>query len=305
MAAHTKTTAPAGRQRLTRLTAEEGLWRLFAQRREQLGQHYTLFIQQGGEEALHDLRVSLRRLHSLLRNYRDVINGPVPLEEKLHHLQQQTNPARDLEVFVAQLKQACPGQPQLIAVLQHPLEQAYRQLHQDLPPQWNGLLPLLEYPPSVTLDDDDKHNRLGTLTASLGQQQLRRIKKGFKSLRHHWDEARLHRLRIHGKRLRYLLEPFAEEPGLAKSLALLKRFQEELGDYRDLQLLLQHLTAWQLEIEPDPANSAAIVTLIEALQTSLQQQKKQARKYRKRHKQQLFLKPLQRALQQLRKNSLH
>lgn len=294
MAVNTKTAAPAGQEHLAGLAAGEGLLRLFALRREQLCFDYSLFMQQEDEEALHDLRVSLRRLHSLLRNYKDAITIEPELATQLHHLRQHTNAARDLEVFVVQLTRFFPQQPLLIQPLQQQLTLAHQQLHRDLPLQWEALLPLLEQLPAVTLEKRG-HHTLGNLTSRLGLKQLKRMKKGFSSLDQHWDEALLHRLRIRGKQLRYLLEPFAGEPELDTALSALKHFQEELGDYRDQQLLLQHIAAWHAEDE----GNAIIATLLESLPGQLHRQKKQAKKYRSHRAQRKLVKSLRRALLQL------
>lgn len=291
MAIDAKTTPSVRQERLARLATGKGLLRLFAQRREELYQNYALYLQQEGEEALHDLRVSLRRLHSLLRNYEKAITNGHNLAKHLHDLQQQTNATRDLEVFISQLKPLCAQRSKLFKLLHQQLKRAHQQLRLDIPQQWEMLLPLLEPPPSVIIDER-KSNTLGSLTASIGRQQLRDIKKGF----NRWDEARLHRLRIRGKRLRYLLEPFFVEPRVSKALSTLKHFQEEIGAYRDRQLLLQHLTEKSQEDNGDTVSTA----LIEALQAPLPQLEKQAKRYRKRHKQQKFLKPLRHALRQLK-----
>jgi CHAD domain-containing protein len=297
MAVNTKTAPPDGQKCLAELSVKEGLLRLFALRREQLCRDYARFLQQENEEdeeALHDLRVSLRRLHSLLRNYKGAIAIDKSLTKQLHTLRQQSNAARDLEVFVAQLTRLFPQQSQLI----HPLQQqrilARRQLRRDLPRLWETLLPLLQQPPAVTPGKRGEHT-LGELSARLGLKQLRRMKKGLRSLHRHWDEALLHRLRIRGKQLRYLLEPFAGESELDDALNALKYFQDDLGDYRDQQLLLQHLASWQAEDE----SHTVTTTLIEALPAQLQQQKKRAKHYRKHRTQKNLLSALRVALRRL------
>jgi CHAD domain-containing protein len=247
----------------------------------------------GGEEALHDFRVALRRLRSLLRNYRKVLDIDEQLTGQLRTLQQQTNHARDLEVFVAQLQQHCPAQPQLLAPLQQQLARATRQLHRELPAQWAALLPLLESPPRCN-HSGKKHDTFGTLSRRLGCRQLKRLKGELKSLRRQWDETLVHRLRIHGKRLRYLLEPLTDERGTARAVAALKRLQEELGDYRDLQLLRQHLATHQAEAEHTDADTST--ALIASLQAPLQQQRQRAEKYQRRRRREQLLGALHSAL---------
>ena len=294
MATKAKTATSARQQQLARLAPEEGLQCLLAQRRQQLFDHYTLFIQQGGEEALHDFRVSLRRLRSLLQNYQKFIECDELLVEQLRELQRQTNPARDLEVFVAQLNRYCPEQAQLITALQQQLQGAYRQLQHELPPQWAALFPLIRFSLSPTAATTA--SSLGHLTAHLGRRQIKQLNKGFRSLQQHWDESLLHRLRIRGKKLRYLLEPLAREASYLQTLEHMKDFQDTLGDYRDLQLLLQYLTEWCAE-----KDELAVQTeeLIESLQPQWRQQTWLAKRYAKRDRQEGLIKSLRYALHQL------
>jgi CHAD domain-containing protein len=261
-------------------------------------------MHQGDAEALHDFRVAVRRLRSQLRNYREVLSPDERLTGQLRALQQQTNHARDLEVFIAQLQAHCPTpshtpshtQIQLIAPLQQQLAEARHQLHRDLPALWAALLPLLESSPRCH-PAWKKHDTFDTLSRRLGRRQLRQLERGLMSLRRQWDEASVHRLRIHGKRLRYLLEPLAAKPGAAKAaraVAALKRLQEVLGDYRDLQLLRHHLATQY------PDNSA-VTALIAALRTPLKQLRQRAKRYHRRHGRKRLLKPLHAALRRRKK----
>ncbi|MCW8917779.1 MAG: CHAD domain-containing protein [Gammaproteobacteria bacterium] len=288
MAADTQTTAPAGPPQLARLPSGEGLQQLLALQCGELCEQYSRFMQQGDAEALHDFRVAVRRLRSLLRSYRKLLDSDAQLTEQLRALQQQTNHARNLEVFVAQLQTHCPAQPQLLAPMQQQLARARHQLHRELPARWATLLPLLESPPRCN-HIKKKHDTFGALGRRLGRRQLKRLKGELKSLRRQWDETLVHRLRIHTKRLRYLLEPLAAEPRTAMAVAALKRLQEELGDYRDLQLLRQHLATQY------PDNSA-VAALITSLQAPLQQQRRRAERYQRRRGRDKLLKPLRAAL---------
>jgi CHAD domain-containing protein len=271
------------------------LQRLLAQQCGELRGQYSRFMHQGDAEALHDFRVAVRRLRSQLRNYREVLSLDERLTGQLRTLQQQTNHARDLEVFIAQLQAHCPTpshtQSQLLALLQQQLAEARHQLHRDLPALWTALLPLLEAPPQCH-PARKKHDTFDTLSRRLGRRQLRQLEKGLTSLRRQWDETLVHRLRIHGKRLRYLLEPLAAKPGAtktARAVTALKRLQEVLGDYRDLQLLRHHLATQY----PD---SDTVAALIAALRAPLKQQRQRVARYQRRHGRKRLLKPLHVAL---------
>lgn len=297
MATKAKTATPTGQQQLARLAPAEGLQHLLAQQRQQLFDHYTLFLQQGGEEALHDFRVSLRRLRSLLRNYQKFIECDEFLVGRLRELQRQTNLARDLEVFIAQLNRYCPEQGQLISALQQQLQGAYRQLQHELPPQWAALFPLIRF--SLSPSTATTASSLGHLTAHLGKRQIKQLNKGLRSLQQHWDESLLHRLRIRGKRLRYLLEPLAEEAGYLQTVEVMKDFQDTLGDYRDLQLLLQYLSESRAEKEGLTVQTRE---LLKSLAPQWRQQTGQVKRYAKRDRQKGLIKSLRYALHQLDKH---
>ncbi|MBI6556911.1 CHAD domain-containing protein [Pseudomonas veronii] len=54
-------------------------------------------------EALHDLRINLRRIRSLLRPLRE-IEGITPLNEAAAEVGRLTTPERDLEVLIEELE---------------------------------------------------------------------------------------------------------------------------------------------------------------------------------------------------------
>jgi CHAD domain-containing protein len=288
MATDTKTATPTG-QELARLAPAAGLQWLLSQRQQQLTAHYTLFITQGGDEALHDFRVSLRRLRSLLRNYRGIIKPDKRLIGQLRTMQRHTNHARDLEVFITQLQQYAPEHTPLVSELEGQRQQAYHQLRQELPATW------AELPSDLTstlqLRQLKHHPSLGSLTVETTSRQLTKLKKQFRSLHQGWDEALLHQLRIQGKRLRYLLEPFLELGKVHKAIDVMKQFQDELGEYRDLQLLVNYLETEQ----------AASIDLGTSLQHQLQNRSRLIRRFRKQGKQKKVIRPLRTAIKQLGK----
>lgn len=286
MATDTKTAAPAGKE-LAGLTPAEGVQQLLAQRQRQLAEHYTLFIEQDGEEALHDFRVALRRMRTLLRHYRTVIGCDKKLLPQLREMQVMTNSARDIEVFIVQLKQLAPECTHLIDELERQQQEAYQRLRQELPISWATISPQLSQARPMMAPQG--HASLACLTSESGLQQLKKLKRGFRSLQRQWGAAQLHRLRIRGKRLRYLLEPFSELSRCADAITLMKQFQDELGDHRDLQLLFDWLQ--QENLAPDG--------LITALQARLQQQEHRLRRLGKQEGAKKIIKPLHLALKQL------
>lgn len=293
MVTDSETTALNRRHRLAGLPAEEGLIRLYRQRCVQLKEHFLRLEHQGDEESLHDFRVSLRRLRSLLRNYRDHIQIDDSIVEQLRQLQRETNPARDLEVTLAQLQRVDEQAMSLLPPLRQQLKQAYRQLHTRIRPQWRGLWPALNCP--ILLQSFPcKPLTFGQLSGKAGLRQTRRLAKMLQHPHDEWSELRLHRIRIRAKRLRYLLEPFASGKEEKSVISPLKRFQDELGDYRDLQHLLQYINSL-------PAKQ--VVGMSDDLHVffhkAMKHQKTKVKRYRKPKHQRALLKPLQSHLKHL------
>lgn len=292
MATQTKTAKTIRHEALAQLPFPAGINLLQSALFEQLQHHYTIFIEQGGEESLHDFRVALRRLRSLLRNYRDNITADTQLIEGLRSLQQLSNRARDLEVFIARLHHYCPEQADWIKPFQKELMEEYQQLYCSLPPIWNSPTPLKDKPIKVT---SKKSFSIGQVTRGSGLQQREGLKREFVRLHKQWNEKTIHQLRIRGKRLRYLLEPFDDNKEVAQTIARLKALQDHLGDYRDQQLLILQLKKLENHSKP----SSPFSPIIKSLQKQMKQQQKVARAYRHRGEHKRLLHAVKAALQQL------
>ena len=193
-------------------------------------------------EALHDFRVALRRARSLLRTYRelDLLSGK--WRRRLRTLAQATNGARDVEVALRHLQgygQDCDGIARwLSARLNAEKEAAYAAVKAEIANAWPPLAARLQ----ELLADPGKNargERFGETTERLAQEEWRHLQSLRTTLEIEWRDDTAHRLRLAGKRLRYLFEPLTGElPAAAPAIALLKTFQDRFGDYHDLGVLL-------------------------------------------------------------------
>jgi CHAD domain-containing protein len=212
---------------------------LLQQRLQQVQREAKRFARHSGQadpEVLHDLRVAMRRLLSLYQAFAPAIAPQDPNPVLLRNLFRQTNPARDREVALALLERLDPPLPWLTAQWQEERHQATTAL-QHLPVELSALTP-------PQLDTDHPAIPLGELAATQLAPQLKRFRRQAKKLRKHWHIARAHQLRIRIKKLRYLLEPFTRQHRpCARAVGQLKRFQDHLGDYHDIQLLRERLKA--------------------------------------------------------------
>src|SRR4051794_30987599 len=189
-------------------------------------------------EALHDFRVALRRLRSCLRAYRDLLEDSVPkkLAKRLKRLAGATGPGRDAEVQLEWLRargsrlgsQQRQGHAWMLARLNGRMREAYGDLQAEIEkdfPDVDGDLRrhLSGYKTKIFLDPDVPPLTLGAVTAQILRDQVVELEAHLAKVKHADDVEEAHRSRISAKRVRYLLEPFAEE--LPPADAVVQRFK--------------------------------------------------------------------------------
>lgn len=205
------------------------------------------------DEALHDFRVALRRLHTLLRVYRDDLDHRFRMINKqLRRLARATNALRDREVHIAWL---CEQQRQtpvtplgvLIEQLKAEQDRAMRRACPQVLTQFNELATRLH---RALRAPADARGRRAQTTLSFAQAAARRLRElGNKLARRlakidpaDADDERVHAARIAGKRLRYVMEPLSSAiPGAQRLLTRLRALQDLLGDIHDCQLRIRDL----------------------------------------------------------------
>jgi inorganic triphosphatase YgiF len=172
-------------------------------------------------ESIHQFRVTLRRLRSLVRAYRDLMDELVyrHLAGELRWLQLQLGPARDLDVFITEtlvpIRDRFPALTALkllIDVAEKRRAIARHQAHLTLQVVRYNRLQMTIYRWLAT-----GAWRRGSATASLGASAVdfadRLLKKQHKRMRRlggdgDIPEAELHELRVAGKKMRYLGDGF-------------------------------------------------------------------------------------------------
>lgn len=223
-------------------------------------------------EALHDFRVGLRRLRSSLRSYREILADSVPkkLARRLRRLAAATGQGRDTEVQIEWLRRPAPsrlrasrraGWTWLLERLEARKREAYAAILQDVD---ETLAPLAEelrqrlsvYRLEVHLDAAVSPASLGKVTAEIAERQLRDLERQLEGIAGPEDETAAHEARIEAKRLRYLLDPFAEEKPVRQAVKGIKALQDLLGELHDAHVL---------ELELGNALAAAAVEQAERL----------------------------------------
>jgi len=217
------------------------------------------FTDRDDAEALHDFRVALRRLRSVLRAYAPWYD-PVPknLHKRLRRLARATNAARDTEVQIEWLRRVQPrlktgarsGLTWLIVRLakrQRAADHAARKLaHKEfaaLEPRLRAALHTRKQRRDAGAGVTFAHatdERLSVYCAELAAHLA--------SIGSAADREKTHAARISGKRLRYLLEPLrGSVPGVAAQVRSMKSFQDRFGELND-RLVMTREIAQAVEI---------------------------------------------------------
>ena len=234
-------------------------------------------VEQGNDaESLHQMRVGLRRLRSVLGLFSEVAPCPAALLTELEWLTAELGPARDWEVFagntLAIVAGACPGEHELVC-----LQQAALAVARDKRQETAAVVASVRYARlllalggwtqgarwRVSLGETER-SMLAAPLAKFAAQMLAlyhsKLKKRGKRLRGGTDEAR-HRVRIAAKKVRYASE-FFESLYPAKQVdsfvGALTGLQDALGWLNDAAVACSMLRDFAGS-HPDAAHSAGFV----------------------------------------------
>lgn len=213
-------------------------------------------LENGDGEAVHQMRVALRRLRSALKIFRPLVAGPrlTLLRTEMAWLLAALGPARDAEVFLEEIIEPVlsghPGHDGLMALRDHWRQQWSADLsaaHAAVAERRFALL-LLDLGAWV---EDGEWQRAATAsrplrpfaTKVLDRLMDRMEAAGGKRLDRLSPPA-LHRVRIIGKQLRYAGEFFAALYGKGTArdtLTVLARLQDALGEINDIAVAAPRL----------------------------------------------------------------
>ncbi|CAM3240129.1 CHAD domain-containing protein [Prescottella defluvii] len=205
-------------------------------------------VRADADDSVHQMRVSARRLRSLLGTYRDAFppDATADARSELRWLGSVLGKARDAEVLAARFGDLIDAEPADLVVgsvhqrLVGTQQDLYRAAHADAAqeftrPRYAALCALLD---EVTTGRDpgptDLPLRSGLDTA---YRQLRKAVKKVRVLQR--DDGAdlgpaLHRVRKRAKKLRYAAEAIATvEPSAARLGSAAKALQSMLGDHQD------------------------------------------------------------------------
>lgn len=220
-------------------------------------------------EFLHDFRVAVRRTRSCIGQMRATLpeDRLKPFREDFAWLGSITGPTRDLDVFVLDLldrrtELAAVWEP-LVRLVQRDQRREQRKMAARLRTErYRGLLArwsaFLAADPVVGEAAESDRPIVEAAAERIARKYARMLTRGAKLDAWRATDA-LHRLRIEGKKLRYLLEFFrgvfpAETVG--PPIAALKRLQDNLGELNDLRVQQAALPQLARRLETDGRASA-------------------------------------------------
>ncbi|MFO7581766.1 CHAD domain-containing protein [Guyparkeria sp.] len=216
---------PAGEVASTLVAAQEVVFR-------NAWEHYCQCADDD-PEALHDLRVELRRLRVWLKLSRDVIRTRKSTRKRLKALARASSPARDREVMMTLLEQLArdpdvgeAGERLIRLADEHDPPSRQRLAFEPKP----GLKPRPrdQTPPFVDWFTEQLDGMLDLIRRDMDE-----------------GRAGAHATRIQVKYLRYLVEPMSEPfAGVVPLLKDLKSIQDRLGDVHDVVVFRGHIPRW-------------------------------------------------------------
>lgn len=222
-------------------------------------------------EALHDFRVSVRRLRSTLRAWRDGLGESIRDKDlrRLRRVARATSAARDAEVMVAWVAGIAGSLPPA-----HRAAADWLAARLDSGTQRADLSRSLERFGAAADSLTRRFGRetpagspgalagtsAGTFAAALAgriREQASSVQACLSRVKTEDDAPLAHRARIEGKRLRYLIEPLREAIGARADPAVkaLKRLQDLLGDLNDAQLAATATREARQELGAEPARA--------------------------------------------------
>ncbi|MBK9384431.1 MAG: CHAD domain-containing protein [Planctomycetes bacterium] len=218
-------------------------------------------ITSGDPDALHQMRIALRRTRALLSNFRPVLpaRSGARFAREFAWLQSASGRARDLDVLRLQITALPEVAPRTLETVDAACRAAREELRavaesrraQRFFDRWDALLartperlsPLASTPLAPLV-----HERLST--------RARKLRRAIRALAAPATVQELHELRIAAKKLRYVLESFGEllrGKRAERLLRALRRVQEELGSRNDAAVQVELLRTLARDLDAESA----------------------------------------------------
>jgi CHAD domain-containing protein len=208
-----------------------------------------LLLRHYDDEALHQFRVAIRRLRSVLRHAGD--SEAQALCHDLGKLADLSNAARDWDTLL------CLARDKLKPKAFHHVQPLLQEKRLASHAQVLEMLRSTEWSDTIRALEDyvTRHLSAGkTLPDEEVARARHDVRRAWARLQEEDDSKQWHKLRIAIKELRYTLERVsraAQEPRLSRALKRCKRLQETLGLWHDTAVHLQMVRELASGLDPD------------------------------------------------------
>ena len=246
------------------LKSGEALRALFLSIFKEIKRLKSDYLQDHDEEILHNLRVNLRKVRSLLKIFNGVFDEKVTLffGENFKILANSTNKKRDLDIFLSFLSEQKHAN-ELIYFVQKALNLEYENVKSYLSDEENYAF-LKEWEIFLNEGEFYRSKLFDVSLSRLGSFKLRTLlvlaQKRLKSLDQDCPNESFHKIRIELKKVRYTYE-FLSEIFYFDGL---KKYEERLKDMQEIFGALQDYDVWLgiLERLPEAAGKEKLESKI-------------------------------------------
>jgi CHAD domain-containing protein len=234
-------------------------------------------------EFLHDYRVAVRRIRSLLIQLEGVLDKDIweEMQKDFRRLGKATNASRDLDVYMlreGEYRNVVPdplrsGLDSFFSDLLEKRLKEQRKLakfldslsYREMVDKWKTLVFSDEdYP----LAGKDSGKKVKTLAGKLILNYYRQCIQTGSSLHKEAADDEIHALRIACKKLRYSLEAFSSlftEKLTGNLISALKKLQDKLGDFNDLCVQIETIAGYLDDYSEDGSNRKQSIAALGAL----------------------------------------
>ena len=207
-----------------------------------------------GDEALHDFRVSIRRLRSWVKAFRPSLDDDVTRKwrRRLAELADATRATRDGAVHLEWLRKERPSLSARQRVGQKWLGDRLASQRSDgeedalaSAGDFASMIPKLTRKLSfyrAPVCEPEPTVRFGSIVAETLRTRSERLRRDLAAVHAFSDVKKAHRARISAKNLRYVIDPVAKLVGDGHAITeTLKTLQDSLGDLHDVHVFTEEL----------------------------------------------------------------
>lgn len=244
----------------------------------------------GGDEALHDFRVAVRRLRSWVRAFKPFLVDDVSRKwrRRFSKIADATRSSRDASVHLEWLRKERPALSARQRVGQAWLsERLVTERNDGTDGALAAAADLAKLIPKLTrrlsfyrapVSEPERTPRFGSVFAESLRTQSEKLRRQLAAVHDFTDVNKAHRARITAKNLRYVVEPVANFVADGDAIIeTLKKLQDSLGDLHDVHVFAEELVAATEEAAAARARRVSEVVLAEDSEESEDNRVRRAR----------------------------